>query len=181
MADDSRPCYSITVTGERPTTMNHERGKGNRWDSAKRTDTWRKAAAAIARQSRIPAMDRIAVVATPLYSSGRSPQDTAACAPAAKAMVDGLRDAGVIPNDTPRHVLEITFRPGRVTGVNGLRIDIYDLDGSNVTVFSGYHLLVPISGETHRRLIERVGSAAPERLADHAAAIIAHLIEGDRS
>lgn len=179
--DAARPYYTIIVTGERPTTMNHERGKGNRWDSAKRTGTWRETAAWMARQARIPKMDRIAVVATPHYRNGRSPQDVGACAPAAKAMVDGLRDAGVIVNDTPAHFVELTFRPGVVTGHDGLRLDIYDLDGRDVFVHAGYHLVVPISGPVHKTLIERVGSAAPDRLATHASAILATHLEGDRS
>lgn len=36
-------------------------------------------------------------------------QDTGNCLPAVKAAVDGLVDAGVLPDDTPEHVQELRF------------------------------------------------------------------------
>lgn len=58
----------------------------------------------------IPGMDVITVTATP-HVADRRTQDLGACFPAVKAAVDGLVDAGLIPDDTPAHLTEITFRP----------------------------------------------------------------------
>lgn len=43
------------------------------------------------------------------FVKGRVPQDLGACHPAAKAAIDGLVDAGGIPDDDPEHVWELTF------------------------------------------------------------------------
>ena len=42
--------------------------------------------------------------------------------PAAKAAIDGLVDAGVIPDDNDRYVEAITFRPSLILGHAGLRL-----------------------------------------------------------
>jgi hypothetical protein len=55
-------------------------------------------------------MDWINVIAQPAQKRGRL-QDTAACNPSVKAAIDGLVDAGVVPDDTGQHVREITFLP----------------------------------------------------------------------
>lgn len=46
-----------------------------------------------------------------VFQSGGKPQDVAACAPAVKAAIDGLVDAGGLPDDSPQYVAKVTFLP----------------------------------------------------------------------
>lgn len=94
---------------KRPLTTNAERS-GNRWTRATITKEWREAYAWIARKERVPSMKWINVTVQPFQKRGRL-QDTAACNPAAKAAIDGLVDAGVVPDDTGEYVRQITFLP----------------------------------------------------------------------
>lgn len=50
----------------------------------------------------------INVSVTPILKSKRS-QDTGACSPAVKAAIDGMVDAGIIPDDTPENLISITM------------------------------------------------------------------------
>ena len=93
----------------KPLTTNAER-RGNRWGRAEHVKQWRQAFAWLARKEGIPPMAWISVVAQPEQARGRL-QDTAACNPSVKAAIDGLVDAGVVPDDTGEHVREITFLP----------------------------------------------------------------------
>lgn len=97
----------------------------------------------LARSARIPHLDRIALEFTP--SSEQIRQDTAACAPAAKALLDGLRDAGVVTDDNPRYVPRITFL-APIKGPKGLHvlvIDISELAPDHGTYQAGLALEVP--------------------------------------
>lgn len=78
----------------------------------------------LARAARIPHLDRIAVEFTPHGPAIR--QDTAACAPAAKACLDGLVDAGVLDDDRPEFVPTVNFHAPR-RGPHGLFVLIVDL------------------------------------------------------
>lgn len=95
----------------RPWTTNAER-KGNHWQRATRTKEWRQAFAWLAHAQRIPAMTQVEITAEPWQQKGVL-ADTAACHPAVKAAIDGIVDAGVIPDDNPNHLLSITFLPTR--------------------------------------------------------------------
>ena len=53
--------------------------------------------------------DTVDVTVTPHLATRRGMQDVAGCFPAAKAAIDGLVDAGVIPDDTPEHLASLTF------------------------------------------------------------------------
>jgi len=90
-------------------TTNAER-KGNRWGRAEHVKEWRAAFAWLARKHEVPRMAWISVVAQPAQKRGRL-QDTAACNPSVKAAIDGLVDAGIVPDDTGHYVREITFLP----------------------------------------------------------------------
>ena len=50
-------------------------------------------------------------------------QDTAACNPSVKAAIDGIVDAGVIPDDTGEFLPQITFLPCK-RGHNALELTI---------------------------------------------------------
>lgn len=110
-------------SGQRPLTTNKVRTMHRMaWATHVRheREAWRLLA--IAHQ--IPPLDVVTLTVTPLHRDRRSPQDVAACAPEAKAAIDGLVDAGVIPDDDPTHLLAVTFMPPWICGADGLRIRI---------------------------------------------------------
>lgn len=94
---------------QKPITVNAER-KGNRWDRATHTKEWREAFTWIARKERIPKMKWVKVTVQPYQKRGRL-QDVAACLPSAKAAIDGLVDAGILPDDSGEYVRMVTFLP----------------------------------------------------------------------
>ena len=68
------------------------------------TRYWRALALLKAREARIPSFDRIRVIVT-FHRADRRQFDPSNLAPTSKALVDGLVDAGVVPDDTFRHVI----------------------------------------------------------------------------
>ena len=111
----------VLEDSERPWTANAER----RWHHHKRAQVVRDARerwAWLALSEQIPPMMRISIEATPLRINARSMPDVAACYPAVKAAIDGLVDAGVIPDDNPVHLDRITFRAPQIAKREGLRI-----------------------------------------------------------
>ncbi len=117
--------------GERPWTTNAERS----WHYHKRAKAVRETREAfmlLAHQMKVPKLAAIKVAATPLAKDRRGIQDVAACYPAVKAAIDGLVDAGVVIDDDPRYVTSLTFLPTKVTGVDGLEIEIGESDEATV-------------------------------------------------
>lgn len=108
---------------ERPWTANTER----HWHHMKRAQVVRDARERfywLAKAAHIPALGRITIDVMPHSKDRRWRPDVAACYPTVKAAVDGLVDAGVIPDDTDDHLVAITFHPVRVSGRNGLHLHI---------------------------------------------------------
>lgn len=101
------PPREFTVVYERrPWSVNEQ----VRWHWSRRASTvneWRMAFGLLARQSRIPRLQGITVAAR-TQTSGRL-YDAGNDYYAVKAAVDGLVDAGVIPNDTPRYLHSLTL------------------------------------------------------------------------
>lgn len=64
---------------------------------------WRQSGGWAARAAQIPKASRVRVVATVLVPDGRR-RDPGNYAPTAKAVVDGMVDALVIPDDNARHL-----------------------------------------------------------------------------
>jgi len=64
----------------------------------------------------------ITVTVEPHQKGGR-PQDVGACNPSVKAAIDGLVDAGVLPDDSSMFVRSITYLPAK-TDKNSLVIYI---------------------------------------------------------
>lgn len=118
-AVETRREWQLQFTGQRPVTMNAHR-QLTPFARARCDKRWREAFAWLAKQKRMSQVRAISVTAIPLHKDRRSPQDVAACAPAVKAAIDGLVDAGVIPDDTPQYVRSVTFKPPVVNGVDGL-------------------------------------------------------------
>jgi hypothetical protein len=91
----------------RPHTLNIDRRL--HWSRrAEHTREWRQAFCLLAKAERIPPLGAIEIVAIPHLRDRRS-QDVAACLPSVKASIDGLVDAGVIPDDDTRFVHRLTF------------------------------------------------------------------------
>lgn len=93
---------------ERPWTTNAERS-GNRWDRAKKTKQWRTAYAHLAADLAPPPLEWCHIIVEPWLRTRAGVQDTGACHPAAKAAIDGLVDAGILIDDTPDIVRQITY------------------------------------------------------------------------
>lgn len=106
---------------QRPWTTNAERA-GNRWERASMVKEWRHAFELLAKSEKIPPMSWITVTVEPHQKGGRL-QDVGACNPAVKAAIDGIVDAGVLPDDSSQYVRSLTFLPPR-KGKNSLVIYI---------------------------------------------------------
>jgi len=121
--------YVLELPG-RPPTINAERQGSRHWTSTRaltrgyRATTkilWRDG---VARKVYPRHLDRIAVTARQLATDGRWHQDIGACMPAVKAAIDGLVDAGLVPDDTPEYVVSLTFLPVRVVGRDALELTV---------------------------------------------------------
>ena len=82
----------------------------------------------MAKIQHVPALAAIEVYATPLAKDRRWRQDVGACFPAVKAAIDGLVDAGVLPDDNPQFVRALTFYPAEIGDMDGLRLQIEEVD-----------------------------------------------------
>lgn len=94
----------------RPPTMNWIYGRASRAERNNANQEWRGAFCLLAREQKIPPLERIQVIAWPMLRDRRI-QDVGACFPAVKAAIDGLVDAEVIPEDEPRYVSMIAMGP----------------------------------------------------------------------
>lgn len=121
--DEPLQSHTVTDTGERPLTTNRVMGL-HRQAWAKHTRVVRERWYWLAKKARVPAFAKATITVTPLHKDRRSPQDVAACAPEAKAAIDGIVDAGVLPGDDPRYLLAVTFTHPDVCGHNGMRLTI---------------------------------------------------------
>mgnify|MGYP003111927860 CR=1 FL=1 len=108
---------------EKPWTVNAERT----WHFHKRAKAVRECRerfAWLAKERKIPKLQKIKVSVVPLAKDKRGIQDVGACLPAVKAAIDGIVDAGIIPDDNPDHLVALTFYSTQVIGINGLRVVI---------------------------------------------------------
>lgn len=110
----------------RPWTTNSERT----WHYQKRAKVVKETRERwfyLAKEARVPRLKKIKVAVVPLAKDRRWKPDVAACYPAVKAAIDGLVDAGVIPDDNPTHLESITFFSVNVCGREGMRVIISEL------------------------------------------------------
>ena len=101
------PCWP-PPSHPRPWSLNVER-RTNRFQRAPLVKEWRDAYRLLALESRIPPLAWVHVEARPQYRTARSLPDTAACVGSVKAAIDGLVDAGVLPDDGGELVRRVTF------------------------------------------------------------------------
>jgi hypothetical protein len=112
----------------RPWTLNGERkgGKGStggRYGTANLTREWREEFCRLAQVQRVRPLQWLNVEVAQLCRDRRLP-DVGACLPAVKAAVDGLVDADVIPNDSPRYVRSLLFTAPTTIGYDALSLRI---------------------------------------------------------
>jgi hypothetical protein len=118
--------WALCHSGERPWTVNGERKMPPK-ARARKVAEWREAFAGLAREQRVPRLGAVAVQTWPLASNRRALQHVGACVSAAKAAIDGLRDAGVLDDDGPDVVREITFTGTVVGDLDGLMLVVTEL------------------------------------------------------
>jgi hypothetical protein len=112
---------------QRPWTLNAER-TWHHHKRAKFVKEWRDAFCELAQTIQIPKLETFSVVATP-YLEGRGRiQDVAGCIPAVKAAIDGLVDAGIVPDDGPKYLLSMSFRAPVVKQGNALELVVFPGD-----------------------------------------------------
>ena len=123
----TEPLIVITADNGRPHTMNtmrreHAQVSGKKIHATRELWGW----LGIEHKVRSHRLDQVTIDVTPLHRDGRSPQDIVGCAPEAKAAIDGLVDAGLIPDDNPKHLRLVTFHPPRICGIDGLELAVYN-------------------------------------------------------
>jgi hypothetical protein len=118
---------SYTITHHaRPWTLNRERAGHWRVHRAA-TEEWRAQFGWLALAEKAPAFARCAIDVH--VTVGRPPvADTAACIGAAKAAIDGLVDAGRLPDDGPDVVVRLTFHAPQRTGKDSLTIVVTEVE-----------------------------------------------------
>ena len=113
--------WTLEALGARPLTVNRVVAL-HRMQWATHTRQTRALWTHLARN--VPQLVAASCDVIPLHKDFRSPQDVAACAPEAKAAIDGIVDAGVLPDDSPTFLQSVTFYAPEVCGFDGLRITI---------------------------------------------------------
>ena len=79
---------------------------------ARITKDLRETAGWAARIARVPALERVRIAVEYQPPRVTRSRDGGNWAPSGKACIDGLRDAGVLPDDNSRHVLSETYSIG---------------------------------------------------------------------
>lgn len=128
MSSDNITTYSFEYK-VRPWTTNAERN----WHHMKRhkhVKEWREAFSWLAKGK--PALKWATITIEPWQKNGVL-ADVAACNPAAKAAIDGIVDAGILKDDSPRYLHSVTFlqpqkgRDGMVVWVRGVPLTADEL------------------------------------------------------
>ena len=114
----------VVEDDQRPWTANAER-QWHHQTRARRVRETRERWYWLAKEAKIPPLTRVRVDATPLLTNRSSMPDVAACYPYVKAAVDGLVDAGVLPDDDPTHLTTLAFHTPEVGGKSGMRLVVH--------------------------------------------------------
>lgn len=115
----------IEVTIPQPADFINANQRLNRWRKAELTAAWR-GAAKVAARGLAPVAGRVRIVATVHKSHGRQ-YDAGNYYPTAKAAVDGLRDAGVLIDDSNRYVVGPDMRDGGKSASPNLHLTITEI------------------------------------------------------
>lgn len=113
----SYPARPWLVNGER---AGGTRGIGGHHGRSERVREWRQAYVDLCVANRVPPLRWVCIEALQTCRTRIMP-DIGACYPAVKAAIDGLVDAGVIPNDRgDPFIRSIEFKPPVCTGADSL-------------------------------------------------------------
>lgn len=96
----------------RPWTLNAERA-GNRWQRADMVKQWRDAFHWLAKAQKAPQFNEVSVVVE--VNMKRPLADTGNAYGSVKAAIDGLVDAGVLPDDGPEVISSLCMKAPRPT------------------------------------------------------------------
>jgi len=118
--------YTLEVWGEM-WTANKERTL-HHFTRAKKVKEWRDAACVASKARRIPKMKAIEVRFTPHRVNKRGLADVGGHFPVAKAMIDGLVDAGILTGDGPDTVRRLIFEAPVISGESKAIIEITELE-----------------------------------------------------
>lgn len=120
----------VQVTrGQLPVTLNVARQSKQMWRLNKELADWRAWAHREADTRGLPPLrPPVVVVVEHLRKNRGSMPDTGAPILAVKAVIDGLVDAGVLPDDGPDVVQRLTFDAPAVVGYHGLRVTITETE-----------------------------------------------------
>jgi hypothetical protein len=117
--------FTITYVA-RPWTLNRERA-GHWRVHRQATDLWRQVFGQLAGDRKVPKFKACTIEVR--VTVGRPPvADTGACIGAAKAAIDGLVDAGRLPDDGPSIVRALTFYAPIRTGVDSLSLTVKEVE-----------------------------------------------------
>jgi crossover junction endodeoxyribonuclease RusA len=101
---------------------------------AERTRTIRAASYACVKGAKVPKLKRAAIVVAAIVVEYRPPdrrrRDVHNLYPSAKAAIDGLVDAGVLPDDSDRYLVGPDMRAGEVAPLERLVLHITELEVS---------------------------------------------------
>ena len=117
----------------RPWTMNAER-RMNPFERASLATSWRAAFHVLTRAAKIPPLEAAIVTVLPVLLSQRSWPDVGACFPAAKSAIDGIVDAGVLPDDDAEHLVELRFLAPALDDHDGLVLIIEVADSAGIEI-----------------------------------------------
>lgn len=113
---------------DRPWLSNDEWSGGDRGIGGRKGRTtlkrqWKNDFCRLALTGRIPAMDWVEITVRQCCINRHRP-DLGACLPAAKAAIDGIVAAGVLPDDNDDYVRLLSFAPCLIVGYDALRIEL---------------------------------------------------------
>lgn len=98
--------FSVTYAA-RPWSVNAAHNMHHQ-ERSRHAKEWRGAFTILAWEAKIPHLDQVAVTVQSTFK-GRQSRDVASEVLAAKAAIDGIVDAGVLLDDTPEHLISLTF------------------------------------------------------------------------
>lgn len=118
--------YVLEVWGDM-WTLNKERTL-HHFARAKKVKEWREAACVSGIARKIPKMKAVEIRFTPHRRNRQGMADTGGHFPVAKAMIDGLVDAGILTGDGPDTVRRLIFEAPIVSGESKASIEITQLE-----------------------------------------------------
>lgn len=114
---------SLTIERQQMPFTTNVAHQGSAWKRRKETTDWRTWAATEAAGG-FPLIGPVKVCVVHLRKNRAAMPDTGAPYFAAKAVIDGLVDAGIIPEDGPAVVRGLCFHAPEIVGYHGLRVTV---------------------------------------------------------